>query len=68
MNITKQHIVYSPIFGQVPLRPGLVVHGVVQNGDGLNEVDITYFRKQTIKYMITHNMLKYHYAEITENT
>ena len=100
MNHERLHIVYSPIFGQVPLRPelanalanaldvapdGLDValanalandpnnvplnNGfVVQNGDGLNNADIDYFRKQTIKHIMTQNMLKYHYEKINENT
>ncbi len=37
---------------------------VVQNGGGLNDTDIRYFQKQTIKYIMTHNMLKHHYKDI----
>lgn len=38
------------------------VDGIV---NGLAQEDVNYFRKQAVKYMITHNMLKYHYPEIT---
>ena len=51
MNLQNPNVVYSPIFN---------------DPNDLVLDDIIYFRKQTIKYMITHNILKYHYNVITD--
>ena len=54
MNNGNQNIIYSPIFDYVSLNQAPV----------LNKADIVYFQKQTIKHIMTHNMLKYHYKDI----